>query len=116
MDLIYRLDILKDANQISKKTYKIVIDVIDYLNLKLNTKLTEENGAMLITHLASALTRIENNDTLEKVENFIFDEIKKDKNYDKSIEITNEIENITGKLPLEEKEFIEMHLCTLLNK
>lgn len=116
MELTTRLDILKDANQISQETYNILIKIIEDLKLKRNIELTEENGAMFITHLASALTRIEKNESLNKIEEFIFDEVKRDTNYELAVEITNDLEKLTKKLPEEERDFIEMHICTLLNK
>lgn len=116
MDLTLRLNILKDSGQISEKTYNKILEVIKQLKEKRDIELTEENGAMFITHLSSALTRIENGDLVNKIEEIIFEEIRKDNNYNTAVEITDEMETIIGKLPKEERDFIEMHICTLLNK
>lgn len=116
MDLAIRLNILRDSGQISEITYSKIISVIDGLKKKRNIELTEENGAMFITHLSAAITRIEKNELVNRIDDFIFDEVKNDINYLKAVEITNEVEEYTGKLPSEERDFIEMHICTLLNK
>ncbi|SFB25813.1 PRD domain-containing protein [Clostridium frigidicarnis] len=116
MDLIVRLNILRDAGQVSEKTYNQLLKVIRYFKEKRNIELTEENGAMLITHLSSALARIEKNELVNSIEEIIFEEIKKDINYKKVVEITDDMEETIGKLPREERDFIEMHICTLLNK
>lgn len=115
MDLSIRLNILKDAGQITENTYNAINEVILLLKEKRGIILTEENGAMFITHLSSALTRIEKNDLVRKIEDSILEEIKKDTNYKKTLEIVKEVEGVTGKFPEEERDFIEMHICTLLS-
>ena len=115
MDLSIRLNILKDAGQITENTYKTINEVILLLKEKRGIILTEENGAMFVTHLCSALTRIEKKDLVNKIENSILEEIKQDANYDKTLEIVKDLENVTGEFPEEERDFIEMHICTLLN-
>ena len=56
MDLTIRLNILRDAGQITEKTYNQILKVIAFFKEKLGIELKEENGAMFITHLSSALT------------------------------------------------------------
>jgi transcriptional regulatory protein LevR len=115
MDLSIRLNILKDSGQITENTYNAINEVILLLKEKRGIILTEENGAMFITHLSSALTRIEKSDLVGKIEDSILEEIKKDTNYEKTLEIVKEVEGVTGKFPTEERDFIEMHICTLLS-
>ena len=54
MDLTIRLNILRDAGQITEKTYNQILKVIAFFKEKLGIELKEENGAMFITHLSSA--------------------------------------------------------------
>lgn len=115
MDLMIRLNILKDAKLISENGYEGIVKTIAYFKEEKGLVLTEENGAMFITHLCSALTRIENGELVNKIEDFIFEEIQKDSKYDETVEIVNHLENVLGKLPKDERDFIEMHICTLLN-
>lgn len=115
MDLKLRLDILKESNQINEKIYSKILTVIDLLKIKRNIILTEENGAMFITHLASALGRIEHNKVIDDVDKEILEEIKKNHKYEEVFDIVQDIENITGKLGQAEKNYIAMHICTLLN-
>lgn len=116
MDLTIRLNILRDAGQITEKTYNQILKVIALFKEKLGIELKEENGAMFITHLSSALTRIEENKLVENIDEFIFEQVKSDINYKRAVEVTNYLEEILGELPRQERDFIEMHICTLLNK
>lgn len=116
MDLTIRLNILRDAGQITEKTYNQIFNVMAFFKQKLEIELNEENGAMFITHLSSALTRIDEGKLVENIDEFVFEQVKSDINYKKSIEITNHLEEILGELPKQERDFIEMHICTLLNK
>lgn len=115
MDLLIRLNILKDAGQLSEVNYDKIISVIEYFKIGQDIELKEANAAMFITHLSSALYRIDKNELVNKIEETIWEEIIKDINYKKTIEITNDIENIVGVFPKSERDFIEMHICTLLS-
>ena len=116
MDLTIRLNILRDAGQITEKTYNQILKVIAFFKEQLGIELKEENGAMFITHLSSALTIIEQNKLVENIDEFIFEQVKSDINYKRAVEVTNYLEEILGELPRQERDFIEMHICTLLNK
>lgn len=116
MDLNIRLNILKNAGQISEENYEKIILIIKHFKEEIGIELTEENGAMFITHLSSALSRIEKNELVNKIDDCIFNEVKNDINYIKTVEIVKTIEKLIGIFPNEERDFIEMHICTLLNK
>lgn len=116
MDIEVRLNILLENNVITKEVYNRLKEIINQLKDKFNIEITEENGGMFITHLSMALKRMEDGEIINKIDRTIFKEIKNDINYEKSKEIVNNLEELIGKLPIEEIEFIEMHICTLLNK
>lgn len=117
MELDIRLNILKDSNQISQDTYEKVIHTIAMFKDKYEISLNEENGAMLITHLSCALERIKKGDELEKLEEFLVEQVKGNGNYKKAQAILSNIEDtIKIDMPMEEKNFMLMHICTLLEK
>lgn len=116
MDVSARLNILLENNVITEGLYKNINKVISQLKAKFNIEITEENGGMFITHLSMALARREKDEIVNRIDKTIFEEIKNDLNYQKAVEIVNDIKEIVGNLPVEETEFIEMHICTLLNK
>ncbi|TDT61329.1 PRD domain-containing protein [Fonticella tunisiensis] len=114
MDLNIRLQILKDADQISLENYDAIIKVIEIFERELNIKLTEENGAMFITHLAIAFERIKKGEMVEDINDTIYEEIKNSSRFtssEKFLELLEKELNI--EIPESEKTFIMMHLCVL---
>lgn len=117
MEITYRLDILKSAGQISEASYDKVIEIIRHFNENHLIEISEENGAMLITHLCIALSRIEKEEKINRIEDEIFEDVRKNEYFDKSEQTMREIEHILGReMPLEEKGYMMMHLCVLFEK
>lgn len=116
MSLNLRLNILKEAGQIDDSIYKNIMDIIELFKNNYGIELTEENGAMLITHLSVALKRIKENQLVETMEEELYSEISSDCNFEQAEKIFSQIEqNIKVEIPHCEKTFIMMHLCALLN-
>jgi len=70
---------------------------------------------MLITHLCIALNRIEKEEKVSKIESDIFAEVERNAFYAQSEEILAGIEEVLGfKMPEEERGYMLMHLCVLL--
>lgn len=114
MELNIRLNILKDAGQIDESVYNNILDIITCIDDKWNIKLTEENGAMLITHLSVALQRIKNGGDVDEAGEEIINELKGNKYYIKTLEVISCIEKVINiNIPEKEKVFIIMHLCVL---
>lgn len=117
MELGDRLIILRDAKQIDEDIYNKMLRIMFIFNDKWGIELTEENGAMLITHLCIALQRIKHKDLVESVNEDIYDEVMKNNYYDKCRQAIKEIEHVVGvAIPDCEKNFIIMHLCVLFEK
>lgn len=114
MELTLRLDILRDSGQLSKENYDKVIKIIKYFDERRGIKLLEENASMFITHLCSALTRIEEDKLVNKMDEIVAESLKEDENYDKAVLVVKDLEEILGKIPDSEFDFIIMHVCTLL--
>lgn len=116
MNLAIRLNILKEAGQIDDSIYKGVMDVIEMFKINHGIELTEENGAMLITHLTVAIKRINENKLVETMDEELYKEISSDCNFQQAEKVYSDIEqSLNMKIPYCEKTFIMMHLCTLLN-
>ncbi|MBB6697909.1 PRD domain-containing protein [Clostridium algidicarnis] len=116
MNLMTRLVILKDAGQIDQNIQEDIIKIIDMFDEKYNIKLTEENASMLITHLAISFKRIKIGETVNPIEEIMYEEIRADKNYKKAEAIFKDMEVTIGKsINDNEKGFIIMHLCSLLH-
>ncbi|GAA0182255.1 PRD domain-containing protein [Clostridium sediminicola] len=112
-----RLEILKGAEQIGEDIKNAVIDFAEDFEKKYSLTMTEENAAMLITHLAMALARIKKGEKVDEPNEFVLNEVKQTEIYD---ELPEFYEKIEGKLnlsiPDSEKGFIAIHVCTLMSK
>lgn len=110
-----RLKILKRAGEISEEIMTAVIEFSKKLENKYSLKITEENGAMLITHLSMALARIKRGEEVNEIDELALDEIKKTPIYNELPEFYKEIEEkLHVKIPDSEKGFIAAHVCTLV--
>lgn len=114
MDLNERLEIFKDSGQISGESYEALLRVIDMIKLQYGIVLTEENGAMFITHLSIANERIKKQEFIESIDKEIYKEIENDENYHKADQAFDSIEQeLNIEIPENEKGYIILHLCTL---
>ena len=59
-----RLDLLEDSGQVSAVARQQTLDFVDAVEAMFAVTLDEENGAMLVTHLAMALARSERREPL----------------------------------------------------
>ncbi len=117
MDLTFRIQLLKDSNQIDEETYENLLAIIKLLKDRWGITLTEENGAMLITHMSIALKRIKDNNTVNPLEEDLQEQLRGEAFYSKAEEILEDIDKkLELKLPENEKEYMIMHICTLLLK
>ncbi|MCR1951927.1 MULTISPECIES: PRD domain-containing protein [Clostridium] len=114
MELTLRLDILRDSGQLSKENYNKIIQVINYFEEKRGVKLLEENASMFITHLCSALGRIDENNLVNKLDDVVAQSLKENENYDEALKVVKDLESIIGEIPDSELDFVVMHVCTLI--
>lgn len=114
MELDIRLNILKDSGMLSEQNYNKVIKVIEYFDKVRNIKLVEENASMFITHLCSALGRMEKNEIVDDIDEAILEGLKLEEAYNESVELVKDLKDVIGEIPSEEMSFLVMHVCTLL--
>lgn len=116
MDIYVRMNILLENKVITKEVYSKVDKLICELKDKFNIEITEENGAMFITHLSAALTRINDGKAVDVIDESIMDQLKLDKRYSISLKIMDLINHTCDIVfPREEEVFILTYLCTILN-
>ena len=117
-DMLYmRLDLLEEAGEIDSSTKESVANFVKAIENKYFIKVTEENGSMLVTHLAMALSRIKKGKKIESINEELFEEVRKTKTYNKLPEHYKKIEDeLNIIIPKEEKDYIALHVCTLIDK
>jgi transcriptional antiterminator len=114
MELDIRLQILKDADQICEETFEALKRVIEMFKNRWRIELTEDNGAMLITHLSVALERIKRGEEIKGIDSEIYNQIESHYEFEKCRQVLKDITYEAGiNIPKSEETFIMMHLCTL---
>lgn len=114
MDLTIRLEILKNSGMLSERNYNKIVRVIEYFDKVKNIKLVEENASMFITHLCSALERIDKNEIVNDLDEDILEALRLEEKYNESMHLVKDLKGFLGEVPREEVNFIVMHVCTLL--
>lgn len=117
-DMLYmRLDLLEGAGEIDSSIKESVVNFVKTIEDKYFIKVTEENGSMLVTHLAMALSRIKKGKKIESINEELFEEVRKTKMYNELPEYYKKIEDeLNIIIPKEEKDYIALHVCTLIDK
>ncbi len=116
MDLKARLEILYSTGTINIETKEVMLNVIKTFQEKHQIILTEENGAMMITHLSMAVTRVKNNEPVKEINDEVYQEILESEFLKKSQEIYKDLETILDvKLPENEKKYMLVNICTILD-
>ncbi|KUO71280.1 MAG: hypothetical protein APF77_19760 [Clostridia bacterium BRH_c25] len=112
-----RLDILKEAGEISDEIRAAVIEFAQSFEKKYPLTITEENASMLITHLAMALARIKKGEEIIEMDELAMDEIRQSNIYGELPEFYEIIEDkLQIRLPESEKGYIALHACTIIVK
>jgi hypothetical protein len=109
--LIERINILQEANVISKEVGDYVIKVIDLFD---EYKFDESKMEMFTTHLAMAIQRtVDQNEELEFDET-IWSQIELDPKFNQAIELYDMMSKHSPVPYMEsERKFLIMHLCNL---
>lgn len=113
--LLVRLNLLVDAGEIDGAIKDAVIAFVKAVENRYSLAITEENGAMLVSHLAMALGRIRRGEKLEPIDSDIFAEVKEMPTYRELHELYVPLErSLEIRLPQAEKDYLALHLCALL--
>lgn len=112
-----RLSILKQAEQINGKMEAAILGFVDKMEAEYGLEVTEENGAMLVMHLAIALARIDRGETVERMDAMLVDQIRDAKGFAELPVFLQDLETQMGwRVPVEELEYIALHFCTMIKK
>lgn len=110
-----RLTILKTAGQIGDKSIELAAKVLKQLAEQHNITLTEQNGAMLITHIVMANERIISGNPVEPLATIIKDQLEVDSNIEQAKQVTaTVIEQFEEGFDEVERDYILMHICNLV--
>lgn len=111
-----RLDLLEDSDQVSAVARRLTLEFVDATEATFGVPLDEQNGAMLVTHLAMALTRSERGLPLgDEPPAALADEVR---THERELRFARErldacAATIGSTLPEAEYLFVAAHVCTV---
>jgi transcriptional regulatory protein LevR len=110
-----RLSILRESGLITKSIYDKLNNMIDGYQSEYHVKLTEENAAMMITHLSQAMMRVEKDEKINEPDSLIVEELMKSEYYLKMEEMYQKTcEMLDFEFPPEEKWFVFVHIGKII--
>ncbi len=113
--LLFRLNLLVDAEEIDAFIRDVLIAFVKTVEARYSLRVTEENGAMLVSHLAMALGRIRRGEQLEPVDDDIFAEVREMPIYKELPALYRPLEkDLQITLPQVERDYLALHLGALL--
>lgn len=108
-----RTKILRDSKTIDEDVYDYVMSCIDILEQEVKN-FEPDKAEMIITHIAMAMQRVKNDEKINELDDFIWEGIQKEENFDYSVEIYEKLASISKiAIPNYEKRFIITHICNL---
>lgn len=115
MDLQTRLDILNSSKAITDCTKDVMLNVIQMFSKKYKIELTEENGAMMVTHLSMAIMRVKNNEPVKVIDEDVFKETLESEYIEKAHLIYKDLSKVLDvTLPENEKKYMLVNICVIL--
>ncbi|MCX3066843.1 MULTISPECIES: PRD domain-containing protein [Cetobacterium] len=117
MDLQTRLEILNVSGAITDCTKDVMLNVINMFNEKHNIELTEDNGAMMVTHLSMAITRVKNGEPVKTIDEEVFKETLESEHIERANLIYDDLSEVLDvTLPDDEKKYMLVNICVILEK
>ena len=117
MDLQTRLEILNVSGAITDCTKDVMLNVINMFNEKHNIELTEDNGAMMVTHLSMAITRVKNGEpVITRDEEVCKESLESDDVESANLTHDDLSEVLDVTLPDDEKKYMLVNICVILEK
>jgi transcriptional regulatory protein LevR len=111
-----RLDLLETSGQVSPQARRLTIELVEGVEREFRLRLDEDNGAMLVTHLAMSLTRLEHGLVESEVPALVREEIEE---HDRELVFMRSALAACGDalgrpIPQAEVLFMTAHLCVVL--
>ena len=114
-NLDIRLSLLRESNFLREENYEHIKEIIAYLEQELDTELTEENAAPLVTHMAAAFERISKGEPVQELDPVVYEATKEEPSFAKANALSLAIQEKYPFIPDAEVQYITMHLGTMLS-
>ena len=111
-----RVNLLSDLEMINKADKEDLLKLIKVTEDQLKITITEENGGVLITHVAAMFTRNKTGENIGALDEVIIKELRSHERFEETSKlvdkVVDEIDNHVSEL---ERYYLLLHFCTLIN-
>lgn len=115
LDIMTRIDLLFECGFSTKEDYDDLCKIVAIFKDRCNIALTEENGGIMITHIAAAFKRNQSGEEISPLRDSVFEDVKDSPQFALASELVEEIESqITNTISEKERKFFFLHICTVL--
>lgn len=112
-----RLNILIQGNVVTKEAALVAEEAVSRLMNMTEKKLSQNKIEMLVTHLATALTRIRSGEELEAPPQALVEEVESSVHMENASKELDWIEHTWGsELPAEERSFLSIHYVSIFQE
>ena len=113
-ELKQRIEMLQECGFVDESGKADLYRIVEILQ-KHGIDTNDDNTGVLVTHVAAALKRSADGEIVTPLEPDVLAQVKEIENYDKAVEIQQEILNsMTNKLSADEQDFVLVHVGTIL--
>lgn len=114
-NIMNRVNLMLEVNMIDKDDYRDIEDVIKITKKLSGVELTEENGGVLITHIAAMFRRNKTDEILNDLDEFIKQQILDGQFYKIANEIVTSIKGeINNEVNEVEMWFLKLHFSNII--
>lgn len=114
MDIMERVELLKSCELVNEKGYKDLLAIIQVFHEQ-GIRLTEENGGMMITHIAAAFKRVDDKEKVEPLDPLVVEALQEESIYEQAVGIIQAVKrSICYVLSEDEYAFILVHIARVL--
>lgn len=115
MDIMERINILRDTEFSTEQEYKDLVSIVALFQEEFNISLTEENAGVMITHMAAAFRRNRTKESIDGLDPVVVEQMEASGEYSGAVEILREIQNtIENKVNAIEEEYFLLHISNFL--
>lgn len=109
-----KMEVLNQSDIISKEIYDYALVIIETLKTQ-SFDITSDKAQVFMTHLAMATARQQKGESMNKMEQFILDDLMSQPQFEDAQIISDAmLENAPVAFTAAEKDYVYLHMCNLL--
>lgn len=112
-----RFSLLLSSGQVQLPILNVVMKMINFVEIEFGIELTEDNAEMFVSHIALALQRIANGESIKEAPSALMNEAQALTEYWNQSGILTQIasEALDQEIPQSEHAYLTLHLATLMH-